>query len=135
MASLLAHYKSSDLSPRLRRSLAILCEGKTALETFLKSDRVAVRDHLLGKWLVTFKHQSVSLSLLSLLSFLFSWQAVGNLQRPVSIIVILVTIHPSALIVISLSLSEIPFHLGSSSSHCWNNFVASSYPFTLAFQT
>ena len=64
MASLLAHYKSSDLSPGLRRSLAILGKGKTALETFLKRDRVAVRDHLLGEWLVTFKDQSVSLSYL-----------------------------------------------------------------------
>ena len=60
MISLLSYYKSSDLSPRLRRSLAILGKGKTALETFLKRDRVAVGDHLLGKWLVTYRHQSVS---------------------------------------------------------------------------
>ena len=62
MASLWACYKSSDLSPRLRRSLAVLGEGKTALETFLKRDRVAVGDHFLGERLVTYKHQSVSLS-------------------------------------------------------------------------
>ena len=64
MISLLSYYKSSDLSPRLRRSLAILGKGKTALETFLKRDSVAVGDHLLGEWLVTFKDQSVSLSYL-----------------------------------------------------------------------
>ena len=58
----MVYYKSSDLCPRLRRSLAILGEGKTALKTFLKSDRVAVGDHLLGERLVTYKHQSVSLS-------------------------------------------------------------------------
>ena len=65
MASLLAYYKSSDLSPRLRRSLAILGKGKTALETFLEGDRVAVGDHFLGERLVTYKDQSVSLSYFS----------------------------------------------------------------------
>ena len=96
MISLLSYYKSSDLSPRLRRSLAILGKGKTALETFLKRDSVAVGDHLLGEWLVTFKDQSVSLSYLlsyHFIIFLSSWQAVGNLQRPVNIIIILMPIH------------------------------------------
>ena len=55
----MVYYKSSDLSPRLRRSLAILGKGKTALETFLKSDRVAVGDHFLGERLVTYEDHSV----------------------------------------------------------------------------